>query len=218
MDKTQKILTTLLWGVLVVAMVAVVGTGLWARWRHDPAATADAAAAMPVLYDAPAFALIDQEGRPVSSEQLRGRPYVATFIITHCAGVCPMMTQKMATLQKAVPADADVKLLSFTVDPERDTPAVLNEYAKRFNADPARWHFVTGSKAQLDDVARGMKVAVQKATDGSDQFIHTEKFLLIDGGGHVRGIYSSNDDQSLKQLATDAAALSRAGAAVARKG
>jgi protein SCO1/2 len=198
--RRQELLTGLLWSVLVVAMIAIVGAGLAQRFRRAQVVE------LPILFDAPQFALIDQESRPVESGRLRGKPYIATFIFTHCAGVCPMMTQKMAKLQKAVPS-SDVRLVTFTVDAERDTPAVLKEYAARFGADAARWFFLTGTQPQMNDVAKGMNVAAMKMADGSDQFIHSEKFLLVDGFGHVRGLYRSNEDESLKKLAADATEL-----------
>jgi protein SCO1/2 len=162
---------------------------------------------MPVLFDAPAFALTDQDGKPFASEALRGKPWVASFIFTHCPGVCPKMTMKMATLQKTVP-NPDVRLVSFTVDPARDTPEVLKTYATNFGADPARWRFLTGEKAALFDAAAGMKVtAIPAGEMGSPEIVHSEKFLLVDKAGRVRGAYDSGDDASLKKLAADAAVL-----------
>ena len=113
MRKSQKIITTALWSFLVVAMVAVVGLGMWTR--QDPAP------ALPVLYEAPSFSLVDQDGRPFSSDRLKGQVWVGALIFTNCPGVCPMMTQKMVKLQETVPSPV-VKLVTFTVDPESDTP------------------------------------------------------------------------------------------------
>lgn len=208
MDKTQKILTSLLWGVLVVAMVTIIGLGMWFRWVHGSTDALRGTAVVEqakIEYPAPDFALTNQAGRTVTSDQLRGEPYIAAFIFTHCAGNCPLMTQQMVSLEQAAPAG--VRLITFTVDAERDTPEVLKDYAARFGADPARWHFLTGTQEQLDNVARGMKVASMKAADGSDQFIHSEKFLLVDAAGTVVGAYSSNEEGELKKLASDAAAL-----------
>lgn len=210
MDRTQKILTTVLWGVLVLAMLGVVGTGLLARWRSDTPITDGLPPVRAVTidqprpdYEAPEFSLTDQEGRTVTSQSLRGQPYVASFIFTHCAGACPTMTRKMAALQKAVP-DPRVKFVSFTCDPERDTPAVLKAYAGANGATGPRWHFLTGTVDQMRDVAAGMKVSVAKGPDGSDQYIHDLRFFLVDAEGRVRGTYSHNDESELKQLAADA--------------
>src|SRR5687768_15498573 len=197
MDRRQKIITTVLWSVLVIAMLGVVGTGLWAKFRPDP---------LPVLYAGPAFSLTDQDAKAFGSENLRGKTWVAAFIFTHCPGVCPQMSMKMAALQQAVP-DRDVHLVSFSVDPERDTPAVLKEYARSFDADPARWHFLTGEKAAVFDVAAGLKLTAAPAGVFGPDIVHAEKLLLIDGEGRVRGAYDSKDEQEMKQLAADAADL-----------
>jgi protein SCO1 len=116
-----------------------------------------------------------------------------------------MMTRKMAALQEAVPA-ANVKLVSFSVDPARDTPAVLKEYAKNAHADESRWHFLTGNLDAILLAADGMKLSVIPAK-GERPIDHAEKFLLVDTTGRVRGVYDSNDDQDLKKLARDAAKL-----------
>jgi protein SCO1/2 len=210
--RREKLLTALLWSVLGLAMAGVIATGLYAKLLRS-----QTPAVKNVLIDqswepfpAPTFSLIDQEGKAFGSEQLKGKPYVAAFIFTHCAGACPIMTQKMAKLQKAVP-DQDVKFVSFTVDPERDTPEVLKTYAKNAGADAARWHFLTGSPEQLAAVAAGLKSAAVKATDGSDQYIHSDRFMLIDGEGQVRGTYRNSEPEAMEQLAKDAQKLAKGG-------
>jgi protein SCO1/2 len=116
------------------------------------------------------------------------------------------MSMKMSTLQRTVP-DRDVHLVSFTVDPERDTPEVLKKYGRGFDADPKRWHFLTGDKQAMFDVAAGMKLTAAPAGQFGPDILHAEKFLLVDGDGRVRGIYDSNDEEALKKLAADAAHL-----------
>jgi protein SCO1/2 len=197
MDRKQRIITTVLWSVLVVAMLGVIGTGLLAKFRPDP---------LPVYYDAPAFALTDQDGKPFGRDDLRGKVWVADFIFTTCPGACPKMTMKMSGLQKAVPA-RDVHFVSFTVDPDRDTPEVLKRYGQGFDADPARWHFLTGEKSKLFDTAAGLKLTAAPAGQFGPEIVHAEKFLLVDGSGRVRGVYNSGDEQELKKLAADASLL-----------
>ena len=207
MDRKQKIIATLLWGVLVLAMLGVVGTGLWARYRDgaEPAAKSEPP---PVLFDAATFSLTDQDGKTFSNTQLRGRTWVADFVFTHCPGVCPKMTMRMAGLQRTL-AKSDVHFVSFSVDPERDTPAVLKEYANNFGADLGRWHFLTGEKGAMFQAARDMKLTAEPAGVLGPEIAHAEKFLLVDGQGRVRGAYDSNDEQDMKRLEADAAALSR---------
>lgn len=207
MGKGQKIVTTVLWALLVCAMLGVVGYGMW---RERPASSVEVIREPVARYfPAPAFALIDQNSQPISNESLRGNVWVAAFIFTQCAGPCPMMSSKMAELQGAVP-DKSVKLVSFTVDPERDTPDVLKKYAETFNADESRWHFLTGETQAMYDVAAGMKMAASPATPDTE-IMHSTKFLLVDQRGDVRGIYGMEDPAELARLAADAGKLAANG-------
>ena len=209
MSRSQRIVTTVLWAFLVMVMLGVVGAGLWARRqddRRDP--TAEELVDLPVYYSAPAFSLIDQNEQTVTEQSLRGKVWVAAFIFTRCAGPCPMMTAKMADLQKSVP-DPQVKLVSFSLDPEYDTPAVLREYAGRFDADAKRWHFLTGQKQAMFDVSAGFKLYAKEA-DSENPIIHSDRFLLVDSLGRVRGVYHADDPESMARLAADAAALAEA--------
>ena len=200
MNRKHKIITTVLWSVLVLAMLGVVGSGFGRLRAHT------AAKSLPVLFDAAPFSLTDQDGAPFASDRLRGRVWVADFVFTHCPGACPKMTMQMAALQRAVP-DPDVHFVSFTVDPERDTPPVLKQYAQSFDADPKSWHFLTGPKDQMFAAARGMKLTAEPAGVLGPEIAHAEKFLLVDGEGRVRGAYDSKDDQDMKRLAADATSL-----------
>ena len=201
MSRTQKILTTILWGLLVLVMVSVIGAGWWKRESRD-AQIVEGPQRGDVYFQVPAFALVDQNNQPVTDQTFRGKPWVAAFIFTRCAVPCPMMSSNMAKLQQRVP-HPDLKLVSFTVDPERDTPEVLKRYAQDLGADEARWSFVTGSPQAMADVARGMLMPLMPAT-GSTDITHSTKFLLVDKDGNVRGIYSPDE---MEQLATDSAAL-----------
>ena len=212
MRRNQKIITTVLWSFLVLTMLGVVGMGMWARERDEPAARgvqlgsdAPVEQGLPVLFDTSHFTLTDQNNKPFSSDALEGKVWVAAFIFTNCPDVCPMMTQKMTRLQESV-SSPQVQLVSITVDPARDTPEVLKEYAKRAKADENRWHFLTGPQADILEAAKGMKLSVTPA-DGERPIQHAEDFLLVDRKGRVRGAYDSKDDAELKQLARDAETL-----------
>jgi cytochrome oxidase Cu insertion factor (SCO1/SenC/PrrC family) len=196
MGRKQKILTTVLWGMLVLMMLAVIS--LRGRTKE-----------LPVLYASPAFSLTDQNGKPITNADLRGHVWAVDFIFTHCAGPCPIMTAKMAELQKHLP-NSSVKIVSVSVDPERDTPDVLKSYAQKYNADGSRWYFLTGKKSDVFDFAAGMKLTAKPADADSD-ILHDERILLIDQQGDVRGIYHSKEPESLSKLASDAEALAAAG-------
>jgi protein SCO1/2 len=203
MRKSQKILTIALWGLMVVLMFAMVGAGWWSRRRE---------AELPVLAHVPAFSLVDQDGRLATRASLHGHPFVADFIFTHCAGPCPMMTARMASLQKTL-TDRRIHLVSITVDPERDTPQVLKQYAKDHGADESRWHFLTGDKDAVFALARGMLLAASPA-QADQPILHSTKFVLVDSAGRMRGAYDFGDAQAMEKLAGDARTLAEeAGAA-----
>src|SRR5206468_11373309 len=123
-------------------------------------------------------------------KSLAGKPWIADLIFTHCAGPCPVMTGKMASLQKAL-ASSDVRLVSISVDPKNDTPAVLKEYAQKFGADESRWLFLTGDEQAAYDVARGLLLPADPAKADAP-IIHSTKFVLIDAAGKIRKYYSSD--------------------------
>ena len=223
MGPTQKRVTIGLWAMVGVALAGlIVGRLVFPRpangrtapggeltllssATNQPASNRGQAA----LFDAPNLTLIDQDGHPFSTASLRGRPWVADFIFTTCGGLCPIMSHQMSEVQKQTPTA--VNLVSFTVDPAHDSPAVLREYGHTLNADFSRWHFLTGTPAQMADAAFQMKISVRPA-DGSSQISHSEKFLLIDGAAKVVGIYDGTNARDVKQLIADAATLAaRAG-------
>lgn len=155
---------------------------------------------LPELGEVPDFTLTERSGRSVSLPELRGAPWVANFIFTSCAGPCPRISSQMAKLQKAGADIEDVRFVSFTVDPETDTPGVLREYANRFGASPERWLFLTGEKQQLYSlILEGFKLALddgQSETAGrppSGVITHSTRFVLVDSNARIRGYYDSTE-------------------------
>jgi protein SCO1/2 len=148
---------------------------------------------LPVISEVPDFTLTDQDGRPITLNDLRGRVWVADFIFTHCAGPCPRMSEQMSKLQGQVADLPDVRLVSFSVDPRRDTPEVLRTYAKRYGAKPGFWYFITGDKQAIFDLAiRGFKLSVEDETD-VDPILHSTKFMLVDREGRIRGVFDGEE-------------------------
>jgi protein SCO1 len=177
--------------------------------KGDPGAGSGAAATdghLPVLFDAPAFQMTAEDGRTFSSNDLGGKVWVADFFFTTCAGPCPAMSAEMARLSKSVAGADAVRFVSFSVDPGRDTPAVLTEYANKYDADQPRWVLLTEPGTSYLDLAAGFKV-MAKPADGSQPIIHSERFFLVDGQGKVRGSYLWKDRESMDRLANDAAEL-----------
>ena len=161
---------------------------------------------LPVLFDAPSFSLLDENGKPLDSSQLAGKVWIADFIFTHCAGICPMMTENLARFQKLTPGSS-VEMVSFSVDPEHDTPQVLKKYGAEVKADESRWHFLTAAhRSQIWEISKGMKLAV--GPDTGDQVMHSSHFLLVDGHGKVRGIYDADTAGFMQKMIDDSAAVS----------
>ncbi|MCC6764643.1 MAG: SCO family protein [Deltaproteobacteria bacterium] len=151
----------------------------------------------PVLGELPAFTLVDASGRPFGTPELAGTVWVASFFFTHCPSVCPLVMARMADLQRrfAEGGVADVRLVSITVDPERDTPEVLRAAEPRYGVDPARWTLLTGSRERLHALlVSGFKVpGLDTAALANGDIPHTTKVVLVDETGHVRGYYDTDE-------------------------
>jgi len=150
----------------------------------------------------PEFSLVDQFNEKVGREDLDGKIWVANFIFTHCSGQCPMLNFKFKRLQKKFKENVNFKLVSFSADPLRDTPEVLEKYAKKMGADQNVWLFLTGSWDELGHVMRdGFKVASSDSKDQIEGLItHSFKFVLVDRWNQIRGYFDGTDDADLKRL------------------
>lgn len=149
----------------------------------------------------PPFQLIDQNGEPYGSQQLLGKIWIADFVYSTCPGPCPMISSRMSETQKPL-RDTDVKLVSFSVDPQRDTPAVLREYAAKLKAEPGRWHFLTGDKETIYRLSRdGFKLA--SGEGGAAGPIHSTRMVLVDRRGVIRGYYDATDADAVTRLLAD---------------
>ena len=149
-------------------------------------------APLPVLATVPEFSLTDQAERPFAGARLTGKIWVANFMFTSCAATCPRQSKVLQRLQRETAVD----LVSFTVDVKRDTPAVLAAYARRFGADPARGHFLTGPGPELHRLA--YSVFQVGSVDG--QLEHSSRLLLVDGQRRYRGSYPSAGEESINRL------------------
>jgi protein SCO1 len=169
----------------------------------------------------PRMSLIDQDGKPFTLERMRGRVWIANFIFTTCPMACPLLSQRMSTIQRKIADDPfAIQLASFSIDPSHDTPAVLKQYGTRYQQNPARWTFITGREEDvLAVVSDGLLAAVDeakgspKATVAARSFVamHGEFFVLIDQASRIRGYYHK-DDAELDRLVADARALARGSA------
>lgn len=156
----------------------------------------------------PAFSLTERSGKTIAVEDLHGKPWVGNFVFTRCAGPCPLLSMRMAEIQDDFLKNSNLQLVSFSVDPEYDTPAVLTEYAKRYDADPDRWYFLTGDSRRIFKlIVEGFHLAVEKNTDPNqkpgEQVNHSLSFVLVDADGRIRGYYAGNNLELLKKLRRD---------------
>jgi protein SCO1/2 len=163
---------------------------------------------LPVLASLPEFALTDERGRPFTRGDLAGSVSVSDFIFTTCPDACPMLTREMVKLQQQLAQDAAlraVRLVSFSVDPETDTPEALRAYAERYRADLASWSFVTGPRPALMQLIQGgFKLAVMKNADSAGApFLHSQKFVLSDAQARIRGYYDALEAEGRRRLLED---------------
>jgi protein SCO1/2 len=154
---------------------------------------------IPVVGRVAPFQLTAQNGQAFDSAQLMGSVWVADFIFTNCEGPCPRMSHYMRELQKDTTDLPDLKMISFTVDPKRDTPEVLNAYGKKYEAGD-RWFFLTGDPKILD----GLDHDSFKLGDVGSQMDHSTRFVLVDRKGQIRGYYGIAEGDPVSQLAADA--------------
>ncbi len=154
---------------------------------------------LPVLSKLPNFNLTNQDGAQVGLDDLQGKIWVADFIFTTCAGPCPRMSSKMAGLQNYFRLHPEVRFVSYTVNPEYDTPEVLAQYAQRYGAQNDRWTFLTGASEDIHSLAaQGFKMGSMDTP-----LNHSTYFALVDGQGRLRGYYNSEDEPAINTLISD---------------
>ena len=180
-----------------LSLLLALGAALAARSTRPPSPP-------PVYGHLPSFRLVDERGAPYTSEAMLGHVSVVDFIFTRCPASCPRLTSHMRDLQARLARDrSNVRLVSFSVDPENDTPAVLDDYAAKAGADLSRWTFVTGA---ADDIARtvvlGFKVSAAKIARaaGDYEVTHGNWFVLVDREGALRGYFPMDTADDFETL------------------
>jgi protein SCO1 len=153
------------------------------------------------------FSFMNQEGQPITKKDVDGKIRVVEYFFTTCKGICPKMNENMAKVYQAFRGNSQVLILSHSVDPKKDTVEAMKAYSLRFDADPKQWLFLTGDKKELYDMARYsylVTAADDTATvDIASDFIHTDRFVLVDKGGRIRGQYEGTNIGSVNQLIGD---------------
>lgn len=155
------------------------------------------------------FTLTNQLGEKVNLDDAKNRILVVDFFFTSCPTICPTLTANLKIVQEAFNThDTLIQILSLSVDPERDTVQKLKHYADKHNIDPKNWWLLTGDKKEIYDLARHeFFVNAVQGDGGPDDFIHTEKFVVIDKDRYIRGYYNGLDTNDVRRMVNDIAVL-----------
>lgn len=178
----------------LIAFVALIGCNRSTTTPHTPEP--------PDLdYPVGAFAFTERSGQPITDADLKGKVWVAGFVFTRCADPCPRVMATMAQLQRELPQSDDLRLVTFTIDPEYDTPPVLRKYAENFNADPNRWLFITGPEKDVHSLLLNrFKQAVEKNPDGKasigEKYFHSSRLAVVDKKGTVRAVFDGVESKN----------------------
>jgi protein SCO1/2 len=202
----------ILLGLMVAGLGIVIGTLLWIKLAPQPRFGANQRSPLEEMgqYGAvPEFSLTERSGKTIRLEQLRGTIWIADFIYTDCQDTCPLQSAEMARLQDELSAQRAVKLVSFSVNPDKDTPSILSQYADRFKASD-RWLFLTGGQEEIKSlVQNGFRLSVATASSDPGVILHSPRFVLIDRQAQIRGYYDSRDNEALQRLRRDVAILAK---------
>lgn len=203
--------TILRWSLLAAGAVALAFLGYLNLTRRP--------APPPVIKDVPDFALTHHDGTIVGREQFAGEPWIADFIFTRCAAICPRMTAEMRRVTEALGSSSTVRIASFSVDPEHDTPEVLAEYARMHGADTygggKGWYFLTGEMETIHTLSReGFLLGVESSPPadvaiGDDPILHSNRFVLVDRQNRIRGFYDPFDKAEIERLLQELEAVQR---------
>ncbi len=150
------------------------------------------------------FRFVNQDSQIVTNETFKGKIYVADFFFTTCRTICPVMKTQMHRVYDTIENDPDVLILSHTIDPEYDTVGLLRDFADRLGVKSSKWHFVTGNKDSIYNVAQKsyFSIAVEDKSE-PDGFIHSGAFLLVDKEQRIRGKYDGTQEEDVNRLIAD---------------
>ena len=204
-QRQRRISPLLVWSLVIIVVGGLVVGYNYMVFRADSLMKSKG---MPPFKQVSAFELTSSEGNAVADTDLTGKVWIADFIFTRCLGPCPRLSAQMAKLQEKLGGVDDVRLVTFTVDPEYDTPDIMAEYAARFGADTKRWLFLTGPRKQMWDlIVKGFQLVVaeapEEARESHGMIVHSTKFVLVDRKGLIRRYYDGESEEAMKQLLED---------------
>ncbi len=157
-----------------------------------------------LYHKVPPFSFTSQTGASFSQKELQGKVFVANFFYTSCQGICKQVSTQLARVHDAFRLQPDVRLVSFTVNPEQDQVPQLKEYSDSFRADPSRWIFLTGPKPQIQALAaQGFKLPVVAAAGDSAELELHKQLMLVDKQKRIRGIYDGTSAKEIDRLITE---------------
>ncbi len=187
--------------LLAIVIVFLAGWRVASRRTARVGAPADATADYGPVED---FTFVDQSSRPVTLATLKGKSWVADFVFTRCAGPCPIVSKHMSDVAAEFKDKPNLMFVSFSVDPDYDSPAVLANYAKNYDADPKRWLFLTGPKLKVYSlIHNSFHLAAEplpSQNPGEIDIMHSLYFALVNGEGRIVGVYDTNDAAAMDRL------------------
>ena len=152
----------------------------------------------------PAYKFVNQNGDTITEKITEGKIYVTDFFFTSCPTICPVMKKQMVKVYEEFKGNPEVMIVSHTIDPDHDTPKVLNQFAKDLGVSGNQWQFLTGPKEKIYEIGQKsyMSTAKQDST-AEGGYIHSGTFILVDKNRHVRGMYDGTTEEGTKNLVTD---------------
>ena len=199
MNKKKSFFIGIIFIVPLVLGISIVGYWYWTT-------RVDKQVMLPIFGEVPPFSLTAEDSSTTTNQKFIGKVSIIDCIFTQCAGACPMMSGKMSELQQTFHNDSRIQFISISVDPENDTPPVLTQYAAQYGAVKGKWTFLTGSKMTIFKlITDGFHLETASDTNGIS---HSQKFVVVDQRGAIRGYYDSEDADAMKILVRDAEALS----------
>lgn len=186
------------WGLLALALAAF-AFALYTRQR-----TLTQPEPLPVLGEVnTTFAFKNQWGETITQDAFKGKVWVAYFFFTTCPSICPIMNRNAIDVQTEFAQNPDVLMAGFTVDPENDTVDALKKWAERHKAQRGKWHFLTGERKALYELSRQTFKLGAEPGDASHPIVHSDRLVLIDRQGRIRGYYSGVNREEVQRLLQD---------------
>jgi protein SCO1/2 len=204
--RNQSSSTVIVWTTLIAVLAGISSAFLYQTFTQQPSSVSSSN--LPYLGETGLFKLTTSDGREFDQNELKGKVWVADFIFTRCLGQCPFMVEKTKELQKSFLDFQDLRFVSISVDPQNDTPEVLKAYKEKHEIVSDQWLFLTSDKKTIYDLVKSrFKLGVEEGGDIKEPIIHSNRFVLVDRQGMIRGYYSAASPEDFEALQRDLAML-----------